>query len=83
VRGYALLLCEINPPLTHRRYHFRYNLSTSGWTSVGDFVCSFRISAQVYLEESDIDLLGRAVLDIIGSLEAPAPTEGWTAGEDD
>ena len=59
-----------------------YNLSTSGWTSVGDFVCSFRISAQVYLEESDIDLLGKLVLQIIGNLEAPAAPAAATGGDE-
>ena len=59
-----------------------YNLSTSGWTSVGEFVCSFRISAQVYLEESDIDLLGNLVLQIIGNLEAPAAPAAATGGDE-
>ena len=45
-----------------------YNMSTSGWAPVGDFICYFRISAQVYLERSDIDLLGSAVLSIIENL---------------
>jgi len=43
-------------------------MSTSGWAPVGDFICYFRISAQVYLERSDIDLLGSAVLSIIENL---------------
>lgn len=46
-----------------------YNLSVSGWAAVPGFPCSFRISAQVYLEQSDIDFLGRAVLDIIRAVE--------------
>ena len=60
-----------------------YNLSTSGWAAVPGFPCSFRISAQVYLEQSDIDLLGRAVLDIIGGLEGAAraaPAAGGGGG---
>ena len=57
-----------------------YNWSVSGWAAVPGFPCSFRISAQVYLEESDIDALGRAVLDIIGGLEPPPQAAPGGAG---
>jgi selenocysteine lyase/cysteine desulfurase len=46
-----------------------FNLGVSGWAAVPGFPCSFRISAQVYLETSDIDRLGSAVMAIIASEE--------------
>ncbi len=51
-------------------FRYDYNISTSGWTPVQGAQCSFRISAQVYLEESDIDFLGQAVLDIVKKLNS-------------
>ena len=45
-----------------------YGLGVSGWTALPEFECYLRISAQVYLEQSDIVRLGEAVLAIIARL---------------
>ena len=55
-----------------------YGLGVSGWTTIAGpplIQCYFRISAQVYLERSDIERLGALTLQILrelGALEGPA-----------
>lgn len=43
----------------------KYGLSMSGWTPLPNIPCYFRISGQVYLDESDVQKLAVAVLDIL------------------
>ncbi len=49
-----------------------YNFSVSGWTPLTNIECYFRLSAQIYLEQSDFIALGDAVLDIIANASSPS-----------
>lgn len=43
----------------------RLGWSVSGWTALPGFACYLRLSAQVYLEQSDFVTLGHLVLDMV------------------
>jgi len=47
----------------------KYGLMMSGFTPLPNIPCYYRISGQVYLDESDVQRLGAAVLEALGNME--------------
>ena len=46
--------------------------STSGWAPLNGIQCYFRLSAQVYLEQSDFVALGKLTLEILKNISGGA-----------